>query len=73
MTVYESVPHLMRPPVLPLFFILAVVLHAAEPAGAFRPWSAVKKFDLEKLAHGKIATECNGSIEMQRISGPAFG
>ena len=66
MTVYESVPNLMRPPVLPLFSILAVVLHAAEPAGAFRPWSAVEKFDLEKLARGKIATECNGSMNFAR-------
>ena len=42
------------------------MLHAADPAGAFRPWSAVEKFDLDKLAAGRIATECNGSMDFAR-------
>ena len=56
----------MRAPILPLFLILATMLHAAEPSDAFQPWSAVEKFDLEKLAHGKIVTECNGSMNFAR-------
>ena len=61
----------MRTPVfpvffIPVFFILVTLLHAAEPAGAFRPWSSVEKYDLEKLAHDKIATECNGSMNFAR-------
>ena len=56
----------MRMPAILLFLALAGMLHAADPAGAFRPWSAVDKFDVEKLARGKIATECNGSMNFAR-------
>ena len=56
----------MRPPILPLFLILATMLRAVEPSDAFRPWSSVEKFVLEKLAHGKIVTECNGSMSFAR-------
>ena len=51
---------------LPLLFLLTGMLRAADPAGAFHPWSAVEKFDVEKLARGKIATECNGSMSFAR-------
>ena len=51
---------------LPLLFLLTGMLRAADPAGAFQPWSAVEKFDVEKLARGKIATECNGSMSFAR-------
>ena len=56
----------MRTSALPLFLALAGMLHAADPVEAFRPWSAVEKFDLEKLARGKIAAECNGSMTFSR-------
>ena len=56
----------MRSAILPLSLMLAPVLHAAALSEAFRSWSAVEKFDLEKLAHGKIATECNGSMNFAR-------
>ena len=56
----------MRTTALPLFLALAGMLHAADPLEAFRPWSAVEKFDLEKLARGKIATECNGAMAFSR-------
>ena len=56
----------MRMLTLSLLPALAGMLHAADPASAFQPWSAVEKFDVEKLARGKIATECNGSMDFAR-------
>ena len=56
----------MRLPILPLLLLLPGMLHAAEPANVFHPWSAVEKFDVEKLARGKIATACNGSMSFAR-------
>ena len=56
----------MRMPALPLLLALAGITHAADLAEAFRPWSAVEKFDLEKLVRGKIASECNGSMTFSR-------
>ena len=56
----------MRPLLLSLLLALSEMLHAAEPAGAFRAWSAVETFDVEKLARGKVATEPNGSMGFAR-------
>ena len=56
----------MRPPIFSLLLAFAGMLHAAEPATAFHPWSSVEKFDVEKLAHGRIATMCNGSMSFAR-------
>ncbi len=56
----------MRTITLSLLPVLAGMLDAAEPASPFHPWSAVEKFDVEKLARGKIATECNGSMDFAR-------
>ena len=56
----------MRSYLLPLLLTFAGMAHAVDPSQAFRPWSAVEKFDVEKLAHGKIATECNGSMSFAR-------
>ncbi len=57
---------IVRSPILPLLVALAGTLHAADPAGAFQPWSAAEKFDVEKLARRKIATQCNGSMDFAR-------
>lgn len=51
---------------LSVLLAFAGMLRAADPASAFTPWSSVAKFDLEKLAQGKIATECNGSMSFAR-------
>ena len=56
----------MRIAALPLLLAVAGMLHAADPADAFRPWSAVAKFDLNTLARGRIATECNGAMTFAR-------
>ena len=56
----------MRTLLLPTLLALSGMLRAAEPADAFRPWSAVEKFEVEKLARGRIATECNGSMSFAR-------
>ena len=39
---------------------------AAEPADAFRGWSAFERIDLAKLAKGKVVTEGNSSMNFAR-------
>ncbi len=56
----------MRSAALLHLVTFAGMLHAADPADAFRPWSAVAKYDLHKLARGRIATECNGAMTFAR-------
>ena len=48
------------------FLALASLLHAADPSASFYPWSAVEKFDLEKLASDSIATTSHGSMKFAR-------
>ena len=48
-----------------LSFFTAVAC-AADPADAFRDWSAFGRLDLEKLASGKVAKECNASMKFPR-------
>ena len=44
----------------------AGMLRGGEPPEAFRGWSSFEKIDLAKLARGKIATECNASMDFAR-------
>ena len=53
-------------PLFTLLFGFASVLQGADVGEAFRGWSGFEKVDVEKLGHGKIATECNGSMGFAR-------
>ncbi len=61
-----NIPLFQMRPAFYLLALLSPLLHAADPAGAFQPWSGVKRYDLEKLNRGGIVTECNGSMNFAR-------